>query len=115
MVLLVPEPPAHWSLPSRECGLKSDQITGIDFPHRVTPFAGVWIEMCICLQKSTASSVTPFAGVWIEIDVIHYKYTSRIVTPFAGVWIEIQCHHLSSPFPHVTPFAGVWIEIVLQV
>ena len=35
--------------------------------------------------------VTPFAGVWIEINLL-YKYCNAVaVTPFAGVWIEMPC------------------------
>ena len=32
----------------------------------VTPFMGVWIE--ICLGQNQAQKVTPFMGVWIEIS-----------------------------------------------
>ena len=33
----------------------------------VTPFVGVWIEICACLQPLFPPLVTPFVGVWIEI------------------------------------------------
>ena len=33
----------------------------------VTPFAGVWIEICELFPLSEVPQVTPFAGVWIEI------------------------------------------------
>ena len=33
--------------------------------------------------------VTPYAGVWIEIYAIAYKSGSVKVTPYAGVWIEM--------------------------
>ena len=34
---------------------------------RVTPCAGVWIEIAALLQMSASAGVTPCAGVWIEI------------------------------------------------
>ena len=34
---------------------------------RVTPYAGVWIEIFSVESISDVSSVTPYAGVWIEI------------------------------------------------
>ena len=33
----------------------------------VTPYAGVWIEICRYLLFASISIVTPYAGVWIEI------------------------------------------------
>ena len=33
--------------------------------------------------------VTPFAGVWIEIDHTGNNKWDDAVTPFAGVWIEM--------------------------
>ena len=34
--------------------------------------------------------VTPFAGVWIEIAPGDHSTVDAPVTPFAGVWIEIM-------------------------
>ena len=34
---------------------------------KVTPFAGVWIEIQTSERVKHKVSVTPFAGVWIEI------------------------------------------------
>ena len=34
---------------------------------RVTPFAGVWIEILKEIVMNVYREVTPFAGVWIEI------------------------------------------------
>ena len=36
--------------------------------------------------------VTPLAGVWIEIGVLDVLKGTIIVTPLAGVWIEIPGH-----------------------
>ena len=55
------------SLPSRECGLKFVKIHCDNFHVRVTPFAGVWIEIGWHSRVDVAARVTPFAGVWIEI------------------------------------------------
>ena len=78
------------SLPSRECGLKSE-----------------YMDVCY-----SSSSVTPFAGVWIEMLLMHRRESPLIVTPFAGVWIEILRGGRALPYQPVTPFAGVWIEIL---
>ena len=58
--------------------------------------------------------VTPFAGVWIEISFCRIVWVICCVTPFAGVWIEILQSERLWGFRQVTPFAGVWIEIRLQ-
>ena len=34
---------------------------------RVTPYAGVWIEISFRLSNDCTVVVTPYAGVWIEI------------------------------------------------
>ena len=77
------------SLPSWECGLKSEDEVLTDALELVTPFVGVWIEISMNRTRPKQIVVTPFVGVWIEIfiDVI----TSGVitVTPFVGVWIEI--------------------------
>ena len=79
---------AKESLPTRECGLKSQELGSIDRLH-VTPYAGVWIEIVILCLPQAGFKVTPYAGVWIEISVIMPLFNSAIVTPYAGVWIEI--------------------------
>jgi len=37
------------------------------FGVRVTPLAGVWIEIGLVTAMTPAIGVTPLAGVWIEI------------------------------------------------
>ena len=54
------------SLPTRECGLKLDELLGIFNRVKVTPHAGVWIETDIAAELSPSAFVTPHAGVWIE-------------------------------------------------
>ena len=58
--------------------------------YKVTPFAGVWIEIAVGSGFEHADKVTPFAGVWIEIIDRKKGCRGVIVTPFAGVWIEIM-------------------------
>ena len=41
------------------------------------------------IMNITSLRVTPFAGVWIEIGVTTVEAALNDVTPFAGVWIEI--------------------------
>ena len=43
-------------------GMSSYNVEG-----EVTPFAGVWIEMCKRKRNWYRCRVTPFAGVWIEM------------------------------------------------
>ena len=57
---------------------------------RVTPFAGVWVEIILSPLIEAELSVTPFAGVWVEIRRAARRASGRgSVTPFAGVWVEI--------------------------
>ena len=122
------------SLPVRECGLKC--LTSINRPvgSKVTPCAGVWIEILflnyawgpwttslpvrecglkyLCYKYIlTRNFVTPCAGVWIEINVSKRVAISGSVTPCAGVWIEINVSKRVAISGSVTPCAGVWIEI----
>ena len=56
---------------------------------RVTPYAGVWIEMTKKSEETSIYNVTPYAGVWIEMIDTTGVLTTHTVTPYAGVWIEI--------------------------
>ena len=58
------------SLPSWECGLKSEISSNLKNPIAVTPFVGVWIEITAVAAMYSQELVTPFVGVWIEI---HHK------------------------------------------
>ena len=40
-----------------------------DNRSKVTPYAGVWIEISACIIVQTEKKVTPYAGVWIEICI----------------------------------------------
>ena len=79
--------------------------------RKVTPFAGVWIEICTSLTNWISKSVTPFAGVWIEIRGKHQKMRGIVSLPSreCGLKYVIALHERK--FFIVTPFAGVWIEI----
>ncbi len=63
-----PSPACPWSLPLRECGLKSFWHICTFQNGIVTPLAGVWIEIDCDALGFVDSGVTPLAGVWIEID-----------------------------------------------
>ena len=41
------------------------------------------------LQLECITPVTPYAGVWIEICSQQAMRQVRLVTPYAGVWIEM--------------------------
>ncbi|EDN76095.1 hypothetical protein RUMGNA_03718 [Mediterraneibacter gnavus ATCC 29149] len=57
------------SLPSRECGLKYSTVQLVFEFRKVTPFAGVWIEIpSRVFRDQVGKNVTPFAGVWIEMS-----------------------------------------------
>ena len=77
------------SLPTRECGLKSHLYVIIP-SDRVTPYAGVWIEIFLAISQAATIPVTPYAGVWIEIFKSLIVVPPESVTPYAGVWIEIN-------------------------
>ncbi len=59
------------SLPVRECGLKYQLEVSKGYERKVTPCAGVWIEIILISPCIYTVLVTPCAGVWIEI--IHFK------------------------------------------
>ena len=60
--------PRRKSLPTRECGLKYHNCNNDFLPCKVTPHAGVWIEMVNDILDDVLKGVTPHAGVWIEIE-----------------------------------------------
>ena len=51
----------------RECGLKFTELNYHNKMLRVTPLAGVWIEISRRTMYLRREKVTPLAGVWIEI------------------------------------------------
>ena len=58
--------------------------------RRVTPYAGVWIEISIywCLSGLFLSLPTRECG--LKSSRITSQYLTDVVTPYAGVWIEIE-------------------------
>ena len=71
----------------------------------------MWIEIVIPCLPQAGFKVTPYAGVWIEIGHHQHWFFLRQVTPYAGVWIEIVFTFPRLMEAGVTPYAGVWIEI----
>ena len=49
--------------------MKSSRFTVIRIYRKVTPLAGVWIEIPPSRRTIMSCTVTPLAGVWIEIGV----------------------------------------------
>ena len=88
----------HWSLPSRERGLKFVEYCRKLIFFCVAPFAGAWIEINHTSQYMLYDGVAPFAGAWIEINEPFFVALSAVVAPFAGAWIEIsKCYHNCQP------------------
>ena len=78
---------------------------------KVTPFAGVWIEMSMWERIIGIIASLPSRECGLKCCVICAECNICVVTPFAGVWIEIRETCLCFYSGVVTPFAGVWIEI----
>ena len=100
-----------WSLPTRECGLKFNNTPELIDTIQSLPTRECGLKLLFNKAIKREEKVTPYAGVWIEI--IHYGYLNYInighslrgsvdwnirwnvylwkckVTPYAGVWIEI--------------------------
>ena len=73
----------------RECGLKYRENKADVRSNRVTPRAGVWIEICL-------TRLTVAAPASLPVRECGLKYFGGVgalllgpVTPRAGVWIEI--------------------------
>ena len=101
--------------------------------EKVTPLAGVWVEIALVAALNLASwslplrecglklvkrlilknslEVTPLAGVWVEIVSSLKAEAAVLVTPLAGVWVEINVTIGYDTTGLVTPLAGVWVEI----
>ena len=78
---------------------------------KVTPFAGVWIEIWERMKSITQKKSLPSRECGLKsADTLDLEMVYR-VTPFAGVWIEILGSKCDPSPKWVTPFAGVWIEI----
>ena len=74
------------SLPLRECGLKLTHLCIKLRKLKVTPLAGVWIEISMPTQDDTKDTVTPLAGVWIEINIkSERRYTNGSHSPCGSV------------------------------
>ena len=56
-----------WSLPSWERGLKFTAEENQDYPDRVAPLVGAWIEIQLKEKVEQNRWVAPLVGAWIEI------------------------------------------------
>ena len=125
------------SRPSRACGLKFLMGLSPCSCHRVTPFAGVWIEIlairsitaCIFLSRPSRACGLKW---WLPVRS-YLLYRSR---PSRACGLKSPCFPSALNFfvsrpsracglkygytvirgysYHVTPFAGVWIEMILS-
>ena len=124
------------SLPSWECGLKSNIAKTVLSVDDVTPFVGVWIEIIIGAGSSAHRSVTPFVGVWIEIPFlsgtsIHVKslpsWECGLKLSYPLCWRQYfsslpswECGLKLCKWGFwwystaVTAFVGVWIEMTTK-
>ena len=78
---------------------------------RVTPCAGVWIEIAPIIYALIVVSSLPVRECGLKFARRQESSAKGMVTPCAGVWIEIKTGRLLYRPGIVTPCAGVWIEI----
>ena len=88
----------QWSLPSRECGLKYNPYALVEGNAAVTPLAGVWIEITSKRRRASRKLVTPLAGVWIEINIPGSSFSNSAVSLPSR---ECGLKSLSFRFPRV--------------
>ena len=98
---LNPDSSVCMSLPSWECGLKSDVLQNAYLASHVTPFVGVWIEIAWRIQTASYKLSLPSWECGLKFQGLRCLCSPDSVTPFVGVWIEIgqpqlQIHFHSS-------------------
>ena len=81
------------------------------YPHKVTPGAGVWIEITSFFAVAIIHIVTPGAGVWIEISSRALFSSPRLSLPVRECGLKLSYAWGVWVTAYVTPGAGVWIEI----
>ena len=80
--------------------------------QKVTPLAGVWIEILLPLHKLLIVWVTPLAGVWIEINIWDPLSNMLASLPSRECGLKFIIFGYIFHNCRVTPLAGVWIEIL---
>ena len=120
------------SLPSRERGLKPDQIIHHDRINTVAPFTGAWIETSSSISASHSTVVAPFTGAWIETPITHFIARRNPSLPSRERGLKrgresrrdraprslpsrergLKPGEMRRGFPRhiVAPFTGAWIE-----
>ena len=78
---------------------------------RVTPYAGVWIEMSVSVSLTVKYLVTPYVGVWIEIQYIRRGRWIYVSLPTRECGLKLKPTAQHRLLKMVIPYAGVWIEI----
>ena len=79
--------------------------------YSVAPFAGAWIEMQICKNRTRRAASLPSRERGLKYPADGTRPRDELVAPFAGAWIEINGKKLTTLQSVVAPFAGAWIEI----
>ena len=59
------------SLPTRECGLKFDKCSQVMLVSLSLPTRECGLKSCSSVSFPNRHKVTPYAGVWIEIGIFH--------------------------------------------
>ena len=78
---------------------------------KVTPFAGVWIEIELMADRTPNPKSPPSRGCGLKYIHYHFIILSDYVTPFAGVWIEIsRSGHRKSGFESSPPSRGCGLK-----
>ncbi len=94
------------------CGLKLNDWDIGTLQGRVTPLAGVWIEIATGIaNKLVFDESHPSRVCGLKCCICSTAESQFFVTPLAGVWIEIISDASEEQYQDVTPLAGVWIEI----
>ena len=68
----------------------------------------------MCHDQSNKYKVTPYAGVWIEIEIDICRSISRRSLPTRECGLKCQKSKNKLNGIYVTPYAGVWIEIIKE-
>ena len=72
------------------CGLKYSSHYKKFARINVTPYVGVWIEICGCIKAENGKESPPMWGCGLKSSWSVLPYLCLTVTPYVGVWIEIS-------------------------
>ena len=101
------------SLPSRERGLKSYNLTCFHVQHLSLPSRERGLKSWVVSQFAISGVSLPSRERGLKYSHEEFTTKEQRVAPFAGAWIEIISSPVSGSISLVAPFAGAWIEIYL--